>query len=135
MSVQGISSIGVAVKVNSVEMNYVQEIGDMGGTPSELDATCLKDRIKKNVPGVQDAANFEVTYLFDNGGADSDYRRLKALETAGKVNPVEVVLPDGTKFASSGYVTTYVEGAKVDELITAKLVVSLQSEWTVTNPA
>lgn len=29
----------------------------------------------------------------------------------------------------------YVSGAKVDELVTAKLTVSLQSDWTVTNPA
>ena len=46
-----------------------------------------------------------------------------------------VTLPDGTVFASTGYVSTYVVGAKVDELITAMLVVMLQSDWTVTNPA
>ena len=54
MSKQGIASIGMKVTVNKTEMNYVQEIGDIGGTPSELDATCLKDTMKKNVPGVQD---------------------------------------------------------------------------------
>ena len=43
--------------------------------------------------------------------------------------------PDGTKFSTSGYVNTYVSGAKVDELVIAKLIVSLQSDWTVTNPA
>ena len=46
MSKQGIASIGMKVTVNEVEMNYVQEIGDIGGTPSELDATCLKDTLK-----------------------------------------------------------------------------------------
>ena len=79
MSKQGIASIGMKVTVNKTEMNYVQEIGDIGGTPSELDATCLKDTMKKNVPGVQDTKSFEVTYLFDNSAADSDYRKLKAL--------------------------------------------------------
>ena len=77
MSKQGIASIGMKVTVNKTEMNYVQEIGDIGGTPSELDATCLKDTMKKNVPGVQDTKSFEVTYLFDNSAADSDYRKLK----------------------------------------------------------
>lgn len=134
MSTQGIASIGIEVSVNSVEMNYVQEIGDIGGTPSELDATCLKDTMKKNVPGVQDTKSFEVTYLFDNSATDSDYRTLKALETAGNIVPVAVEFPDGTKFATTGYVTTYISGAKVDELVTAKLIVSLQSDWTVTNP-
>ncbi len=131
---QGFASIGVDVKVNSVAMNFVQDFGDIGGTPSELDATCLKDKIKKTVPGVQDAKAWEITYLFDNSSTNSDYRKLKALETAGKPVPVEVSYPDGTKFTTSGYVSTYVVGAKVDELLTAKAVISLQAEWTVTNP-
>lgn len=131
---QGIASIGIKLKVNNVEMNYVQELGDLGATPSELDATCLKDTVKKNVPGVQEVQAFEVTYLYDNTSADSDFRRLKALQTAGSPVAVEAELPDGTKFATTGYVSTYVDGAKVDELITAKLVVNVQSEWTITNP-
>ncbi len=134
MATQGMASIGIDLAVDSVSVNYVQEIGDIGGTPSELDATCMKDKMKKNVPGVQDTKSFEVTYLFDNSAADSDFRKLNALQAAGEVVPVAVTFPDGTKFTSSGYVSTYVEGAGVDALVTAKLVVSLQSDWTVTNP-
>jgi hypothetical protein len=135
MATQGLASIGIEVTVNSTELNYVTDIGDIGGTPSDLDATCLKDSMKKNVPGVQDTKAFEVTYLFDNSAADSDYRVLRGLQTAGEIVPVTVTFPDGTAFATTGYVSTYVSGAKVDELVTAKLTVSLQSDWTVTNPA
>lgn len=135
MATQGLATIGLDLKVNSVSLNYVQEIGDIGGTPSDLDATCMKDTMKKHVPGVQDTKNFEVTYLFDNSAADSDYRVLKALQDAGSIVPVEVVFPEGTKFAATGYVSTYVEGAKVDALVMAKLILSLQSDWQVTNPA
>lgn len=135
MSKQGMSSLGISIKVDNQEINYVQELGDLGGKPTELDATCLKDRVKKHIPGVQEAAAFEVTYLFDNSASDSDYRIIKALQDSGSVKALEVLLPDGTKYASSGYINTYVVGAKVDELMTAKLVVSLQSDWTVTNPA
>lgn len=135
MATQGISTIGIDVSVNSVSLNYVQEIGDIGGTPSELDATCLKDTMKKQVPGVQDAKSWECTYLFDNSAADSDYRVLKGLQDKGEIVPVQVTFPDGTAFAATGYVSTYVAGAKVDELVTAKLTVSVQSAWTVTNPA
>lgn len=134
MATQGLASIGLDLTVDSESLNYVQEIGDIGGTPSELDVTCLKDKMKHNVPGVQDVKAFEVTYLFDNSDTDSDYRKLKALQDAGNVVPVKVTLPDGTAFASTGYVNTYVEGAKVDALVTAKLVMNLQSDWTVTNP-
>lgn len=134
MATQGLATIGLEVKVNSVAMNYVTEIGDIGGAPSELDATCMKDTMKKNVPGVQDTKAFEITYLFDNSDTDSDYRKIKALQDAGEIVPVAVTLPDSTCFATTGYVTTYISGAKVDELISAKLSVSLQSDWTVTNP-
>ena len=135
MSQQGLVTIGIDVKVNSVAMNYVTEIGDIGGAPSTLDATCLKDAIKKSVPGVQDAGAFEVTYLFDNSASDSDYRKIKALQDAGNVVPVAVEFPDGSKFATSGYVSTYVTGVKVDDLISAKMTVNLQTAWTVTNPS
>ncbi len=135
MATQGLSTIGIQVKVNEVAMNYVTEIGDIGGTPATLDATCMQDSMKKSVPGVQDVKAFEVTYLYDNTDDDSDYRVLKTLQTAGKVVPIGVVFPDGTTFTSSGYVSTYVVGAKVDELISAKLSMTLQSDWTVTDPS
>ena len=100
MATQGFSTIGLDVKVNNVSLNYVTDISDIGGAPSELDATCMKDSMKKTVPGVQDTASFE-----------------------------------GTVFATTGYVSLTVSGAKVDELVSAKLTVNLQSDWTVTNPA
>lgn len=132
---QGFSSIGVSVKIGTSTISNVQDIGDIGGTPSELDATCLKDSIKKSVPGVQDTKAWEVTYLFDNASATSDYRVIKGLQTAGQPVAVEVTLPDGTKFATTAFVSTYVVGVKVDELMTAKAIMHLQSDWTVTNPA
>lgn len=140
MATQGVTSIGIDVKVNNAALNYVTEIGDIGGAPSELDATCMKDKMKKYVPGVQDVKSWECTYLFDNSDEDSDYRTLKALQSSGGIVPVEVKIPNDTTatkyttFATTGYVTTYISGAKVDELVSAKLVISLQSDWTVTDP-
>lgn len=135
MATQGFSTIGLDVKVNGTALNYVTDIGDIGGTPTELDATCMKDRMKKTVPGVQDTKAFEVTFLFDNSAADSDYRLLRKLQEAGKAVSVEVEFPEGTVFSTTGYVTVMVSGAKVDELISGKLSVALQSDWTVTDPA
>lgn len=132
---QGMASIGVSVKIDNTTIANVKDIGDIGGAPSELDATCLKDSIKKSVPGVQDAKAWEVTYLYDNSDSTSDYRVLKGLQTAGNAVAVEVTMPDSTKFATTAYVSTYVEGASVDNLLTAKAILNLQSDWTVTNPA
>lgn len=135
MATQGYASIGISVTINSTELNYVTKIGDIGGTPSDLNATCLKDKMKKQVPGVQDVDAFEITYHFDNSAADSDYRVLKALQDAGDIVPVVVTVPDGTSFSTTGYISTVVNGVGVDELIEATASVSLQSDWTVTNPS
>ena len=135
MATQGFSTIGLDVKVDGTSLNYVTDIGDIGAAPSELDATCMKDSMKKTVPGVQDAAAFEVTFLFDNSAPDSDYRVLRALQDAGETVELEVKFPDGTVFAATGYVSVMVSGAAVDELVSAKLTFNLQSDWTVTNPA
>ena len=135
MATQGFSTMGIDVKVGETALNYVNDIGDIGAAPSELDATCMKDSMKKTVPGVQDTKAFEVTFLFDNSAADSDYRVLKKVQDAGKAVAVEVAFPDGTKFTTTGYVSVMVSGAKVDELVSAKLTVNLQSEWKVTDPA
>ncbi len=135
MATQGYASIGVSVTINSTELNYVTKTGDIGGAPSDLDATCLKDKMKKQVPGVQDVDAFEITYLFDNSAEDSDYRVLKALQDANNIVPVVVTMPDGTSFSTSGYINTVVSGVGVDELIEATAPVSLQSDWTVTTPS
>ena len=135
MATQGFSTIGLDVKVDGTSLNYVTDIGDIGAAPSELDATCMKDSMKKTVPGVQDAAAFEVTFLVDNSAPDSDYRVLRALQDAGETVELEVKFPDGTVFAATGYVSVMVSGAAVDELVSAKLTFNLQSDWTVTNPS
>lgn len=134
MPKQGLASIGIDIKINSVAMNYATDIGDIGGKPSELDVTCFKDKMKHNIPGVKDAQSWEVTYLYDNTDEQSDFRTLKALENAGNIVPVEVSFPDKTVFKTKGYVSTYVSGTKVDDLIQAKLSVSLQEDWTITDP-
>lgn len=134
MATQGFSTIGLDVKVGETSLNYVTDIGDIGAAPSELDATCMKDSMKKTVPGVQDTKSFEVTFLYDNSAADSDYRVLKTLQDAGEPVELEVTFPDGTVFATTGYVSVMVSGAKVDELVSAKLTFNLQSDWTVTDP-
>lgn len=132
---QGLASIGIKVTVNSSELNYVTGIGDIGGEPSSLDATCFNDSISKSVPGVQKNDGFNIDYLFDNKVAKSDYRTLKDLEKARNIVPITVEFPDGTTFASTGYISTKVNGVKVDELIGATATVNLQSDWAVTNPS
>ena len=132
--VQGLASIGIDVKINNVSMNFVTKIGDIGGTPSTLDTTCMLDTMKHSKNGVQDAGAWEVDYLFDNSDAASDYRVLRALKGQQNV-PVEVKFPDNTVFKSAGEVSTYITGPGTDQIIAAKLSVALSKDWEVTDPA
>ena len=131
--VQGLASIGIDVKINNVSMNFVTKIGDIGGTPSTLDTTCMLDTMKHSKNGVQDAGAWEIDYLFDNGDPKSDYRVLRALKGQQNV-AVEVHLPDGTVFKSAGEVSTYVTGTGTDQIIAAKASVALSKDWEVTDP-
>lgn len=132
--VQGLASIGIDVKINSVSMNFVTKIGDIGGTPSTLDTTCMLDTMKHSKNGVQNAGVWEVDYLFDNSDAASDYRVLRALKGQQNV-PVEVKFPDNTVFKSAGEVSTYITGPGTDQIIAAKLSVALSKDWEVTDPS
>lgn len=131
MPQQGFSSIGMSVLVKASELNYVTEISDIGSAPSELDATCFKDTVRIMTPGVRAAKAFEVTYLFDNTERDSDFRKLRGLQEAKETVPVAVIFPDGTTFLAFGSVFTYVTGAKVDELLQAKLVIFCQGDLEI----
>lgn len=132
---QGLASIGIEVTVNSSKLNYVTGIGDIGGEPSSLDATCFNDKIAKSVPGVQKNDGFTIDYLFDNTSDASDYRKIKEFETSGNPQDIKIIFPDGTSFESKGYISTKVNGVKVDELIGATATVNLQSDWKVANPS
>ena len=135
MPQQGLSTIGLSIVVKTAELNYATEIGDIGSAPSELDATCFKDTIRKKTPGVRESKGFEVTYLFDNIDSESDFRKLRHIQTTKETVPVAVVFPDGTAFLAFGQLFTYVTGAKVDELLQAKLIVYYQSDLeTVQTP-
>lgn len=132
MPKQGLASIGITVTIKEHELNYVTGIGDIGGEPSSLDATCLKDKLSKSVPGVQKNEGFNIDILFDNTDAESDYRVVKNAE--GEIVPVAVTFPDGTSFSTTAYVNIKINAAKVDELVASTIKCDLQSDWTVTNP-
>lgn len=131
MSQQGLSTIGIEVVVGIAELNYVTDLSDFEGAHSELDVTCLRDNVRKTAPGVVDTKAFEITYLFDNSDADSDYRKMRVHQQVGEPVMVAVTLPDGTVFKTTGMVVTYVTGAKVNELLKAKLVVYSQGDWEI----
>lgn len=132
-TVQGYASIGIDVKINSVSMNYVTNIGDIGGAPAMKDTTCMKDTMKHSTTGVQDAGAFDVEFLYDNTDAQSDYRVLAAVKGQKNV-PVVVTMPDGTKFTSAGEISVRVKSVGVDDVVGAVASIALSQDWEKTDP-
>ncbi len=130
---KGLATIGIKIKVNNVEIKNATAMGEIGAEAQELDTTTFNDSVSTSIPGVQKQSAWTLDYLYGNEN-DDDYRALRALEEAGKPVAIEVSFPDGTKFANTGVVTNKINGAKVNELITAVASFSLQGKWTVTNP-
>ena len=131
---QGIVTIGIDVKIGDVSLKYVTDIGDIGGTPEMLDATCMQDTMTHNAPGVKKQDDFAVTCWYDNSDPESDFREMKAFEAAGESKEVVVTFPDGTKATSSGRVSNRVTGLQVNNLIRHVISLSLDADWAWTDP-
>lgn len=116
------------------EILNLQECPDLGGTAEKVDVTVLADGNKKYINGVKDFGDLAFKFLYDNSGATSNYRIVRGLEEAGSVVDWKVTFPDNTEFAFSGEVTTSIDGASVNNVITFTANITLNSDITVTNP-
>lgn len=112
----------------------LMEIPELGATVEKVDVTTLKDANKRYINGVGDYGDLQFKFLYANGTSDS-FRKLKALETAGKVNDYQITLPDGTKFAFSAQTSVKLDSTAVNGALTFTASLSLNSEMTITNPA
>lgn len=130
-----LTSIGIVVAIDDVAVKNAYEFGDLGGTPTMIDATPLSSGVKINKLGVQEQDNWQLKYFFQNDAADSDFRFLNAVNTdKNKLHTVKVTMTDGTKFENTGTASNFTSGASVGAMMTATLSVALAGEWTVTNP-
>lgn len=133
---RGLIGSGTIVKIGEKKLNFVQSVTGLGGATSGPDITCLDDKMKKTGTGLQDLGTPSITYFFDNSDTQSDFRILKGYMDTGNPVAVEVTLPpsDGTKFASTAIITTYIDGdITPDGLVMAKADLALQADWAITN--
>lgn len=130
-----LSTEGIEIKINNVAMEAAYDFSQIGGEPSQIDTTTLKDKVRTHILGVQEQDNWTVNYYYKSGDADNDYKRLRALQDAKtKAVPVEISFPDGMRFTNSGEISTYIQGKGVNEAIAAVAVVALDDEWTPVYP-
>lgn len=107
---------------------------DLGGTANKVDVTTLADGNYRYINGVKDFGDLAFQFLYDNSGAESNYRICRGLEEAENIVYFKVVFPDGTEFMFNGEVSTTITGASVDSAIEFSLAVTLNSDIEVTNP-
>ena len=113
----------------------LQECPELGGTAENVEVTTLADGNKKYIKGIKDFGELAFKFLYDNSGAQSNYRIVRGLEEAGNVVDWKVTFPDNTTFAFSGEVTTAIDSAAVNAALTFTATITLNSDITVTNPS
>ena len=117
------------------EIANLQECPELGGTAENVEVTTLADSNKKYIKGIKDFGELAFKFLYDNSGAESNYRVVRGLEEAGNVVDWKVTFPDDTSFAFSGEVTTAIDSAAVNAALTFTATITLNSDITVTNPS
>ena len=137
----GILSKGTTLSVKKdgstsfTEIPDLMEVPELGGDPEKVEVTTLKDGVKKYIPGVKDLGDLAFKFLYDNSGANSNYRVLRGVQESGKPAEFKVEYPDGTGHAFTAYVNVKMDAAAVNGSLTFTASMSLQSEISVTNPS
>lgn len=118
----------------------IKNYPDLGGSPETLDTTTLTDKMRTHIPGIQDTSSMEFDCNYDK----TTFDELDALASAGDELDLAVwfgatesqgnVSPTGSdgKFEFKGYITVYVSGGGVNEVVGMKVVVTPS---TVIKPA
>ena len=117
------------------EIANLQECPELGGTAENVEVTTLADGNKKYIKGIKDFGELAFKFLYDNSGAESNYRVVRGLEEAGNAVEWKVTFPDNTTFAFSGEVSTAIDSAAVNAALTFTATITLNSDITVTNPS
>lgn len=112
----------------------LQEVPELGGSAEKVDVTTLADGNYKYINGIKDFGDLAFKFLYDNSGAESNYRICRGLEEAGGFVEWKVTFPDGTEFNFSGEASTAIDSAAVNAALTFMLNITLNSDIAVTNP-
>ena len=136
----GLLTKGITLSYKKDGSNYevianLQECPELGGTAENVEVTTLADGNKKYIKGIKDFGELAFKFLYDNSGAESNYRIVRGLEEAGNIVEWKLTFPDNTTFAFSGEVTTPIDSAAVNAALTFTATITLNSDITVTNPS
>lgn len=127
-----LSTIDTLIKVGDYFILEATDFGDIGGAPDMIEATTLRDKVQRNILGVQSQDAFEITY--ERNAAD--YANVKKCADNPQTSyAVEVYLPEEeagkySKFSNTGKVSQYIPGKGVGEVQTVVISIALDGDWT-----
>lgn len=113
----------------------LKEIPDIGGDPENVENSSLDAKYKQYEKGVGDAGDLVFKFKYDNAGANSTYRKLRAIADADEVASFEETLKDGTKFRFDAQVSVKITGGALNGVIDVEATMSLQSDIDIVDPA
>lgn len=125
-------SYSTTVDGTYTDLNDLQGIPALGGTPEKVEVTTLADEARRYIKGIKSYSDLEFDFLFGTD-ATSGYTVLSGLEDDGVIY-WKVTFKDGTVFAFSGEVSTAVQSAAVNAALTFKATITLNSDIAVTLP-
>lgn len=116
------------------KLKGLKEIPEMGAEPEKVENTTLEDSIKQYEMGLGDAGDVVYKFKYENTGADSPYRLMRAAQDSGEVLSFKETLKDGTATAFDGQVSVKRTGGGVNGVIEFNLTIALQGKMVITDP-
>lgn len=116
-------------------LNDLKEVPELGADPEKVDNTRLKDQVKHYELGIGDPGDLAYKFAFENSGATSDYRVLRAFADSKETVSFEQTLPDGTKYHFDAQCSVKLGGGGVNAAMEFTLTLGLQSDIEVVDPS
>ena len=115
-------------------LNDLKEVPELGADPEKVDNTRLKDKVKHYELGIGDPGDLAYKFAYENSGATSDYRVLRAFADSKETVSFEQTLPDGTKYHFDAQCSVKLGGGGVNAAMEFTLNLGLQSDIEVVDP-
>ena len=130
----------LSYKEHNSEGNYtnlpgLKEIPDIGVDPEKVDNTCLTDANKVYEKGIGDLPDMVYRFKYDNTSAGSPYRVMRQYDADGTLLDFKETLKDGSTTAFTAQVSVKRTGGSVNGVIDFELAMTVQSQFTYTDPA
>lgn len=118
------------------ELKDMQSYGDIMGSVNALDCTTLAHKAHVYVAGLLDnGGSLEFGFLY-SAGLLSQLKTVGLPDSGQAVHQAfELEFPDGVKFQFGGYIKPAVDGHGVDEVLTIRAIITMDTDINIAIPS